>query len=88
MRTCWTRQPHCEKRPVVRDPFASYDSWLEAPYQRQQAQGERLECPKCDAQMHEDKAERSVECPECGYADGFDWDAAAEAAAEARMEDV
>jgi hypothetical protein len=32
--------------------------------------------------MEEDKRERSVECPECGYADGFDWDAAAEAAAE------
>jgi transposase len=44
------------------------------------------ECPECDAPMEEDKYERSVECPECGYSDGYDWDAAAEARAEARME--
>ncbi len=60
----------------------NYDAWLEAPYQKQQAEGERLECPKCDATMEEDQHERSVECPECGYANGYDWDAAEEARIE------
>jgi hypothetical protein len=40
--------------------------------------------------MDEDTHERTVDCPACGYSDGFDWDAEAERRAEARewaMED-
>jgi Zn ribbon nucleic-acid-binding protein len=72
----------------VSDPFRNYDSWLEAPYQRAQAEGLRLECPECNAQMDEDAREQSVEGPECGYANGRDWDAEAERRAEAREIDM
>lgn len=61
----------------------SYDAWLEAPYQRM---ADAPECPDCGAQMDEDRHEQSVECPECGYSAGRDWDAEAEARAEARAE--
>jgi ribosomal protein S27AE len=57
------------------DPFANYDAWLEAPYQRTQ---DAPECPECGEALHEDAHERTVDCPECGYHDGFDWDAEAE----------
>jgi Zn ribbon nucleic-acid-binding protein len=62
----------------------NYDRWLEAPYQRMADDQARLECPECNAEMIEDTAEESVECPECGYSAGRDWDAEAEARAEAR----
>ncbi|CAN5869697.1 hypothetical protein BH24ACT15_BH24ACT15_29920 [soil metagenome] len=71
----------------MRDPFASYDAWLEAPYQRMYAEEDRLECPECGVTMDEDKRERSVECPGCGFADGYNWDAEAERRAD-RMEDA
>lgn len=61
-----------------------YDAWLEKPYQDREAEAERLRCPNCDAQMEEDAAERSVECGSCGYANGYDWDAAAERRLEER----
>lgn len=63
--------------------MSSYDSWLERPYQQQQDQAE---CPDCGGPLLEDKQDRSVECEECGYVDGVDWDSIAEARAEARME--
>ena len=55
-----------------------YDDWLCAPYERMAEEAERLRCPKCDEQMEEDKQEQSVDCPECGFSDGVDWDAIAE----------
>lgn len=64
-----------------------YDAWLEGPYQRAAEEAERLRCPKCDEQMEEDTHDQSVTCRECGFSDGVDWDAVAEARAEARADD-
>jgi hypothetical protein len=60
-----------------------YDAWLERPYQDAQA-GEGPECPECGAPTEEDKHEQSVDCTECDWSDGVDWDSVAEARAEAR----
>ncbi|MEJ7804102.1 MAG: hypothetical protein WKH68_12155 [Candidatus Limnocylindria bacterium] len=69
----------------MRDPFASYDAWLEKPYTDRAREAEDAECPKCESTLDEDKHERSVECtnPDCDYAAGYDWDAEAERRAEA-----
>lgn len=63
-----------------------YDAWLERPYQEAYQAAEWLQCPECDGQMNEDRSDQSVECPECGYTNGVDWDAIAEAKAEVRAE--
>jgi transposase len=44
------------------------------------------ECPQCGEALIEDKVQREVECPECGYSNGYDWDAEAERRAEARYD--
>lgn len=41
------------------------------------------ECPQCgELALREDRTERSVTCEDCGYWDGFDWDAEAERRAD------
>ena len=60
-----------------------YDAWLERPYAEAP---DTHDCPQCGGPLTEDKRERSVECEECGYSDGFDWDTEAERRAEARAE--
>lgn len=67
---------------MTRDPFASYDAWLEKPYIERAEQAERMSCPECDGPLTDD-GDGGVEC-ECGYSYGPDWDAVAEARAEAR----
>jgi predicted RNA-binding Zn-ribbon protein involved in translation (DUF1610 family) len=62
----------------------NYDAWLTQPYDEMAAEQARLECPECNAEMEEDRHEQAVHCPECGYSAGRDWDAEAEARAEAR----
>lgn len=42
------------------------------------------DCPECGAAVSEDTRERTVECTECPWSDGYDWDAAAELRAEVR----
>lgn len=73
---------------MPRDPFGGYDNWLERPYAEAARRAERLECPVCGVTMDENKLDREVECPACGYYDGFDWDAEAERRAEARMDEM
>lgn len=70
---------------MSRDPFASYDAWLEEPYQRQQAQ-DPGECPECGHPLVQDRHERTVDCEACGFHNGYDWDSEAERRAEARAE--
>lgn len=62
----------------------SYDSWLEAPYQRRQDE-DPGECPNCGSgAVVEDRRDRTVDCEDCGWHDEFDWDAEAERRAELR----
>lgn len=65
------------------DPFGNYDAWLEAPYQQA---ADAAECPDCGSAVEEDTHERTADCtnPDCGWSYEFDWDALAEARAEAR----
>lgn len=44
------------------------------------------ECPSCGCTLDGDKRNREVWCPHCEWEDGYDWEAAAEARAEAREE--
>lgn len=70
---------------MPRDPFSGYDAWLEKPYQER---ADESECPECGCGMLVDRRERTVECTECGYSDGFDWDAEAERRAEAMVDEM
>jgi hypothetical protein len=59
-----------------------YDAWKTSPPE------EGRECPGCGGtDLTEDRAERTIDCNECGWGDGFDWDAEAERRMEARLDD-
>ena len=60
-----------------------YDAWKTSPPEHDGPE----ECPKCGAGgVNYDRADRSAWCDECGWADGFDWEAAAERQAEMRSD--
>lgn len=58
-------------------PMPNYDAWLEAPYQRAQAE-QPDDCPECGCELEVDRRYEEEWCACCDYSNGRDWDAEAE----------